>query len=71
MSVIHQRVPEQRLGTVFGFGGILAQGMIPISIAMIGYIMENISIVLPFQLFAGALGLYFILVLISPETKKI
>jgi len=71
MSVIHQRVPEQRLGTVFGFGGMLAQGMTPISIGITGYIMENISIILPFQLFAGALGLCFILVLISPETRKI
>ncbi len=71
MSIIHQRVPEKNLGTVFGFGGMLAQGMTPISIAMTGFIMENISIVLPFQLFAGALGLCFILILLSPKTRSV
>ncbi len=70
MSIIHQRVPEQKLGTVFGIGGMLAQGMTSVSIAMTGFIMENISIVLPFQLFAAALGLCFILVLASPETRR-
>ncbi|KXH76768.1 MAG: hypothetical protein AM326_02020 [Candidatus Thorarchaeota archaeon SMTZ-45] len=71
MSVIHQRVPEKRLGTVFGFGGTLAQGMTPISIAITGFIMENISIVLPFQLFAGALGLCFFLMLVSSEIRRL
>jgi len=70
MSIIHQRVPEQKLGTVFGFGGMLAQGMTPISIMMTGYIMEHISIVLPFQLFASALGLCFILILVHPDTRN-
>lgn len=68
-TAIQERISNQNLGTVMGFSNALASAMTPISIIMTGIVMDRTSIVFPFQLFAAALAVCFLLVYGAREAR--
>ncbi|MFX0094292.1 MAG: MFS transporter [Candidatus Hodarchaeota archaeon] len=71
VTLIQEQVPEKEVGKVFGVSNTLGSAMNPISIVATGLIMEHISVILPFQLFAAALGVCGLLILWNKETRNI
>jgi MFS family permease len=61
-TTIQERVSNQNLGTVMGFSNALASAMTLVSMMVTGIVMDNTTIVFPFQLFAAALAVCFLLV---------
>jgi hypothetical protein len=61
-TTIQERVSNQNLGTVMGFSNALASAMTLVSMMVTGIMMDNTTIVFPFQLFAAALAVCFLLV---------
>ena len=53
----------------FGVANLMSSVLTPVSIVMTGFIMER-SVLLPFQLFAGGLGLCFILTFSVKEARE-
>jgi hypothetical protein len=68
MTTIQERVPLEDIGKVFGFAQTLAAALYPISIFLTGFIMQNISVILPFQLFALALGFCGVILLFNRQS---
>ncbi|MFX1511699.1 MAG: MFS transporter [Promethearchaeota archaeon] len=68
MTIIQEHVPPEEIGKVLGFAQTLAAALYPISIVLTGFIMENISLILPFQLFAFALGFCGLVLLFNRQS---
>ncbi|MFW9996535.1 MAG: MFS transporter, partial [Candidatus Odinarchaeota archaeon] len=70
VTVIQEQVPEKEVGKVFGVSSTIGAAMTPISIVLTGLIMKYVSVILPFQLFAAALGFCGLLILWNKETRN-
>ena len=70
MTLIQERVSKEELGRAFGVSNMIASAMTPISIVMTGFIMEKLSVTIPFQLFAAALGFCFLAVYFTKEARN-
>ncbi|MHA1988770.1 MAG: MFS transporter [Promethearchaeota archaeon] len=70
VTVIQEQVPEKDMGKVFGISSLIGAAMTPISIVSTGLIMEHVSVILPFQLFAAALGFCGLIILWNKETRN-
>ena len=68
-TVAQERVPTENLGTVMGFSNALASAMTLCSMLIAGIVMERTSIVFPFQLFAAAFAVCFLLVFVVKEAR--
>jgi fumarate reductase subunit D len=69
MTAVQERISEDELGTVFGASNMISSFMTPISMLMTGFIMQRLSIIAPFQLFALALGICSIIIYIVKEAR--
>ncbi|MFX1251398.1 MAG: MFS transporter [Promethearchaeota archaeon] len=69
-TLIQEQIPEKDVGKVFGVSNTLGAAMNPISIVATGLIMEHVSVILPFQLFAAALGVCGLLILGNKEARN-
>jgi MFS family permease len=70
MTLIQERIPKSELGTVFGASNMIGSAMTPISMLMAGFIMQRSSVIVPFQLFALALGVCSIMIYIVKEARS-
>ncbi|MFX1320454.1 MAG: hypothetical protein ACFFAQ_02310 [Promethearchaeota archaeon] len=68
-TVLQERVPHEELGKITGVIFTLTSALGPVSTMMTGYLMEFVSITLPFLLFGIAFIVCFILVYLSKETR--
>ena len=68
---MQERVPEEELGKVLGVSFTMSYALGPISTIMTGYIMEFISIPLPFILLGMAFLISFFLIYVSKETRTL
>ena len=70
-TALQERVPEEELGKVLGVSFTMSYALGPISTIMTGYIMEFISIPLPFILLGMAFLISFFLIYVSKETRTL
>jgi MFS family permease len=69
MTAVQERVSDEELGTMFGASNMIGSAVTPISMLMAGFIMQRSSVVVPFQLFALALGACSIMIYIVKEAR--
>ena len=68
---MQERVPHEDLGKITGASTTLNSAVIPISTMMTGYVMEFISITLPFILFAVSFILCFFIIYFHQKSRKL
>ncbi|MFX1316718.1 MAG: MFS transporter [Promethearchaeota archaeon] len=68
-TALQERVHHEELGKITGVAFTLTSALGPISTMMTGYLMEFVSITLPFLLFGVAFIICFILIYLSKETR--
>lgn len=70
-TVMQERVPHEDLGKITGASFTLNSAVIPISTMMTGYIMEYISITLPFIMFSASFILCFLIIYFHQKSRKL
>jgi MFS family permease len=70
-TAMQERVPQQDLGKITGFSWTLTSIISPVSTMITGYIMEFISIILPFILLGFSFILCFFIILSHKESRSL